>query len=111
MYDLKKIDSLATSMSDFERDCSITVAMKIVYNTCKMNKYEKNIFLMLYNSLERNRTNFFESSIFDIIKNTHSNQSKQNIEQIKKFRENAMAYITQPKMKAFKAKIREKLSY
>jgi len=111
MYNLDKIVFLAADINEFEKTCSITVALKIVDNTCKMSEKEKELFMMLYDVLIKNETEFFDNSIFDIIQNTRDNPSKENIDYIKVFREDAMAYITKPKMKAFKAMIREKLSF
>lgn len=109
MYDLTKIAVVANNLSGFEKDCAITVALKITDDSCKMDEYEKNVFMLLYDALLSYESNFFERSVFDIIFLGRNNPSAQTYAQIKKLRESAMDMITRPKMKEFKANIRKEL--
>jgi len=109
VYNLANMSSIAAALNSFERDCTITIALKISDNSCKMDDYEKSVFISLYDSLATKETDFFESSVHDIIYLGRNNPSAQTYKQIKKLRESAMDMITRPKMKAFKASIRERL--
>ena len=110
MYDLSLIPQLANSLSDFERDCAITVALKIVDETCKMDEYDKSIFIRLYDAIEQKQSNYFAQEVFIIIQEARHMPSAQLYAKIKKYREEAMEMITRPKMKAFKAGVRTALS-
>jgi len=112
MYDFNKIVFLATELNSFEKDCLITVALKIVDKTCKMDEKEKQLFITLYDALQKNKTDFtdfFDLNIFTLINETRVNPSLKNFGYIKTFREDAMSYITKEKMKAFKANVRKSL--
>lgn len=108
-YDLTRLDVIADSLDSFEKDCTITVALKIVDDTCKMNAYEKSVFMALYDTLAHNSTNFFKEDVFEIIELTKKNPNAQLYAKIKELREAAMEMISRPKMKAFKASVRKKL--
>lgn len=97
------------SLNSFERDCAITVALKIVDNSCKMDAYEKSIFMALFDSLKSQETEFFHPGVFETIAETKKSPTAQLYAEVKKLRESAMDMISRPKMKAFKASIREKL--
>lgn len=101
---------VASEMNRFECDCAITVALKITDDSCKMDDYEKHVFMLLYDTLNIQETDFFNSDVFEIIQKGRSNPSAQIFAQIKQRREAAMDFITRPKMKAFKAAIRKRLS-
>jgi len=103
------MDAVAQDLSGFERDCAITVALKISDDSCKMDAYEKSIFMLLYDALALKESDYFQSSVFDIIYLARNNPSAQTYSEIKRLRESAMDMITRPKMKAFKAEIRRKL--
>ncbi len=109
MYDLKKLPAIASSLKSFDRDCAITVALKIADESCKMDDYEKSVFMALYETLPTQESDFFEKDVFDIIHLAKNTPSAQVYAEIKKLRESAMDMISRPKMKAFKASIREKL--
>ncbi len=109
MYNLVELPSIASSLSRFEKDCAITVALKIVDDSCKMDTYEKSIFMALYKALPCRESDFFKQSVFDIIDLTKEAPTAHLYAEIKILREVAMERISRPKMKAFKASIREKL--
>lgn len=109
MYDLKKLPSVASNLNEFEKYCAITVALKIADDSCKMDDYEKSLFMALFDALPTKYTDLFDSSVFDIIFLARNNPSAQTYSQIKKLREAAMDVITRPKMKAFKAAVRDRL--
>ena len=109
MYDLGKLPSVANSLDAFERDCAITVALKITDDTCKMDEFEKSIFMMLYDAIENKQSDYFDKSVFSLIEEGRKTPSAQIYSKIKTLRQDAMEMITRPKMKAFKAGVREKI--
>lgn len=109
MYDLERLPTIAKNLDAFERECCITVALKIADDSCKMDEYEKSVFMALYDSLETKESDFFSSDVFDTIQRARETPSAKVYAQIKQLREAAMDMITRPKMKAFKASIRERL--
>lgn len=109
MYDLAKLHLVANSLEAFERDCAITVALKITDDTCKMDDFEKTIFMMLYDAIENKQSDYFDEDIFELIAQGREAPTAQIYAKIKTLRQAAMDVITQPKMKAFKARFREKL--
>lgn len=110
MYNLSKIDTVAATLGSFDKDCAITVALKIVDDSCKMDAYEKSVFLALYKALPEQSSAFFDTSVFALIAKAESAPSAQIFAAIKPLREAAMEAITRPKMKAFKAQIRQSIS-
>ncbi|MBU0632343.1 hypothetical protein KKA17_06845 [bacterium] len=110
MYDLAKLPHVANSLSDFERDCAITVALKITDDTCKMDDFEKTIFMMLYDAIENKHSDYFDESVFELIAQGRKTPTAQIYAKIKTLRQAAMEMITQPNMKAFKAGVRERLT-
>ncbi len=111
MYDLTKIPAVAVILGSFDKDCAITVALKIVDDSCKMDAYEKSIFLTLYKALPEQSSVFFDTPVFTLIKKAEAQPSAQIFAEIKPLREAAMDAITRPKMKAFKAHVRQLLSF
>ncbi|MBN2816541.1 MAG: hypothetical protein JXQ67_07630 [Campylobacterales bacterium] len=109
MYQLDRLSDIANNLSAFERDCCITVALKIADSSCKMDAYEQSVFLSLFDALERVESEFFSSNVYEIVMLGRNAPSAAIYAEIKKLRESAMEMITRPKMKAFKASIREKL--
>ena len=110
MYDLEKIPAVAAGLDGFEKECAITVALKIVDDSCKMDGYEKSVFLALYDALPEQTSLFFDPTVFAAISEGRSEPSAKIMARIKSFREEAMASISRPKMKAFKAVVRVRLS-
>ena len=109
MYDLAKLYLVANSLTPFERDCAITVALKITDDTCKMDDFEKTIFMMLYDAIENKESDYFDKEVFELIAQGRKAPTAQIYAKIKTLRQNAMEMITQPNMKAFKAEFREKI--
>jgi hypothetical protein len=108
VYDFNKIDSVASTLTQFEQFCAITLALKIADDSCKMNDYERSLFMALYDAMPK-QTDVFDKSLFEIIKEARLNPTAQLYAKIKPLREDAMNTITKPNMKAFKASVREKL--
>lgn len=108
MYDFNKIDAVAHELNQFEQFCAITLALKIADDSCKMDEYERSLFMALYDAMPK-QTDFFDESLFEIIKEARLNPSAQIYAKIKPLREDAMNTITKPNMKVFKASIRERL--
>jgi len=109
LYKLERLPDVAKNLSAFERDCCITVALKIADDSCKMDEYEKSVFMSLFDALETKESDFFLTDVFDVVKLGRNSPSAKVYADIKKLRESAMDMITRPKMKAFKASIRAKL--
>jgi len=110
MYNFEKLSLLANELTPFYQDCAITVALKIADDSCKMDAYEKSLFVALYDAITRKQSDFFDATVFDTISSARETPSAQIFSQVKSLREDAMEMITRPKMKAFKAFIRQELS-
>ena len=65
---------------------------------------------MLYESLENKQSNFFDEGVNDLIRQAKYFHSEETFEKIGQLREAAMEYISRPKMKAFKASIRARIT-
>ena len=109
-YKLESIPEVARNLSDFERICAITVALKISDDSCKMDAYEKSVFMEVYKAVPREVPSFFDEDIFELIRNIEETPSAKIFAEVKSLRESAMEYISRPKMKAFKASIRVLIS-
>jgi len=110
MYDLNKVASVAAALESDERVCAVTVALKISDDSCKMDAYEKSVFMMLYDALPQKRTDFFDEDVVAVIETARTTPSAQIFAEIKRRREAAMEFIGRPAMKAFKAEIRRRIS-
>lgn len=108
-YKISRMPKIAQELNSFFFDCAITVALKISDESCKMNAYEKYVFMLLYESLPNKKSDFFDDDIFDLITKAQILKSPELIEEIKKHREAAMEMITRPRMKVFKAYVRSEL--
>lgn len=97
-------------LNNFERFCVITVALKITDNSCKMDISEQDLFMELYDALPKRTDDLFDSKIHEIIDEGLNMSSEAIYAVIKGYREEAMDVITRPKMKAFKADIRKRIS-
>ena len=109
-YKLEVLPEVARNLSDFERVCAITVALKISDDTCKMDEYEKSVFMEVYKAIPREAPSFFNEDIFEVISKIEQEPSAAVYAEVKNLRESAMEYISRPKMKAFKASIRVRIS-
>lgn len=109
-YKLEHLPGVAKKLGDFEKSCAITVALKISDDSCKMDFYEKSVFMGLYESLIKGPTDFFSSEVFELIDRAREKPDAKIFAEVKVLRESAMDMITRPKMKAFKASIRARIS-
>ncbi len=109
-YDLNRMPAVAAALDSFEKDCAITVALKISDESCKMDAYEKSVFMLLYDALPEQTSDFFEPDVFAVIQQARLRPSAQAYAAVKEEREAAMDFIGRPKMKAFKAAIRVRLA-
>lgn len=109
-YRLDAIADLAERLGDFEKTCAITVALKISDDSCKMDEYERSVFMAVYDALPRASTDFFGEDVFRVIRRAREEPSAQAYAAVKLLRESAMEIISRPKMKAFKASIRVRIS-
>lgn len=109
MYHLERIGTVAASLDTLQNECMITLALKITDDTCKMDDYERSVFMQVYDALPEYKSDFFDLNVFEIIKNGRENPSAQVFASIKPLREAGMEYVTRPHMKAFKASIRKQL--
>jgi hypothetical protein len=108
VYDYKKIDAFVQTLNPFEQYCTITVALKISDDSCKMDTYEKSLFMALYEALPK-QTALFDEALFSVITEAQTQPTAHTYAKIKILREDAMEMITRPKMKAFKSYVRENL--
>ena len=109
-YDLSRIPAIAAALGPFEIDCAITLALKIADDSCKMDDYERSVFMEVYDELPEYTTECFDPSVFGVIEEGREHPSAQIFATIKPLRQAGMEYVTRPKMKAYKAMIRAKLS-
>lgn len=106
---MNPIGRVATSLKSFERDCAVTVALKISDDTCKMDAEQRALFMALYDTLPSYSSQIFDNNIHTLIHEARTAPTATHYARIKKEREMAMAAITQEKMKAFKASVRAAL--
>ncbi len=109
-FDLEKLSIVAGTLSAFERDCAITVALKITDDSCKMDDKQRALFMALYDTLPERSSDLFESTVFSLIEIGRDDPSASVFAEIKQLREMAMEKITRPKMKSFKAEVRKRYS-
>jgi 2-iminoacetate synthase ThiH len=107
---MERIPKIASSLDEMQNECLITLALKITDDTCKMDDYERSVFMVLYDALPSYQSNFFKPEVFDVITKGRNEPTAQIYATIKPLREAGMKYVTRPNMKAFKATIRNKLS-
>ena len=98
------------SLDEMQNECMVTLALKIVDDTCKMDDYERSVFMKLYDALPEYKSVFFDDEIFAIIALGREKPTAQIFATIKPLREAGMEYVSRPHMKAFKAEIRRLLS-
>jgi hypothetical protein len=108
IYDLTRLAKIAQDLDDPDKICAITVALKISDNSCKMDEYEKSVFMSLYQNILKFDNSFFDNKVQLLLQ--EQKQTPEYLAMIKENRELAMEHIGRPKMKAFKAKIRKLLS-
>jgi len=92
-----------------QKECMITLALKIVDDSCKMDDYERGVFMQVYDAMQDHHSDFFESDIFALIEETRHTPTAMLFAKIKPFRQAGMEYIGRPGMKSFKAYVRQKL--
>lgn len=109
MYHLDRITDIAASLDKMQNECMITLALKITDDTCKMDAYERSVFMAVYDALPSYQSTFFDAEVFDLITAGRHKPTAMIYAAIKPLREAGMAHITRPNMKAFKAAIRAKL--
>jgi hypothetical protein len=103
------LGQIARTLDLFERSCAITVALKITDDSCKMDEASRAIFMTLYDQLPSKKNRIFDESVFEVIAIGREHPSAFIYARIKHLREKGMDEIGRPRMKAFKADIREKL--
>ncbi|UFS61652.1 hypothetical protein LOH54_08245 [Sulfurimonas sp. HSL-3221] len=109
-FDKNRLAEIAAALSPFEIDCAITVALKISDDTCKMGTGQRALFMALYDLVPDKSSAMFTEDVHALILQGRSALSDEIAAAIKPLRESAMDAITRPKMKAFKASIRARLS-
>lgn len=65
--------------------------------------------MALYDAIEDKKSDYFDNSVFELIEEGRKTPTAQIYSKIKTLRQDAMEMITRPKMKAFKAGVRERL--
>lgn len=109
-YDLSLIPAVGYSLEGLERDCAITVALKIADESCKMDISEKELFMRLYRSIREEESALFTAQVYHLIDTAIDSPSASLFWEIRRLREAAMEVITRPKMKAFKAMVRKRIT-
>jgi hypothetical protein len=109
-YNLGRIPTIAASLDAMQRECAVTLALKIVDDTCKMDDYERSVFMKLYDALPEYASTFFDDTVFQMIAEGRLQPSARIYAAIKPLREAGMDNVGRPNMKAFKAEVRRRLS-
>jgi len=109
-YDLSRLGAIASELDAMQNECLITLALKITDDSCKMDDYERSVFMKLYDALEEYQSGFFEPEVFDVIAQGRAAPTAMIFAKIKPLRQAGMDYVTRDNMKAFKAWVRERLS-
>lgn len=109
MYHMERIPQIASSLDEMQNECLITLALKITDDTCKMDDYERSVFMALYDALPSYQSTFFDPEVFDLITTGRNLPTAQIFAAIKPLRQAGMDHVTRPNMKAFKAAVRNKL--
>lgn len=109
-YDLSRLSAIAKGLEPIQRECMITLALKIADDSCKMDDYERSVFMQLYDAMQVYQSDFFDEDIFSLIVQTRQSPSAQLFAKIKPLRQAGMDYVGRPKMKAFKAHVRHELT-
>lgn len=108
-YDLTRLPNIAAGLTPMEKECLITLALKITDDTCKMDAYERDVFMRLFDTFESIETSFFDAVVFDLITEGRASPTAAVYARIKPHRKSGMDYIGRDAMKAFKASVRSKL--
>ena len=110
MYNIDNIPLIAASLNAEQNECAITLALKIADDSCKMDDYERSVFMMVYDAIPEYRSDFFDDEVFEIIAEGRKNPSAQIFGKIKPLRQAGMDHLGRPAMKAYKAAVRAALS-
>lgn len=100
---------IAEGLDTFNRDCAVTVALKISDDSCKMDDDGRGLFISLYEALPSYQSEIFDENVHALIASAREGLNSLLKQEIKRERERAMEIITQEKMKAFKASVRGSL--
>lgn len=106
---MNPFSKIADKLDTFQRDCAVTVALKISDDSCKMDDDGRGLFISLHDALPSYKSEIFDENVHTLIAQAREGLTSSLKKEIKKERERAMAIITQDKMKAFKASVRSSL--
>lgn len=109
-YDLSRIPAVAASLSVPYHECLVTLALKITDDSCKMDDYERAVFMRLYDALPAYAGTLFDASAAELIAIGRSDPSAFVFGEIRKLRTHGMDTLGRDAMKAFKAEMRRLLS-
>lgn len=101
---------VAAALDPFAVDCAITVALKITDDTCKMNETQRALFMQLYDALEGATSELFDADVHELIAAGRTVPTQEILSKIGELRTMAMERISRPKMKAFKAMVRQSIA-
>lgn len=110
LYVPEHVAALAQEMDIDAKDCTVTVALKITDDSCKMDDDQRAIFMAVYDALPEYESVLFDASVHEIIRTGRTAPTAFTYGEIRKRREAAMDAITRPKMKAYKAWVRQMLA-
>ena len=108
-YDLTRLPAIAAALEPMQKECLITLALKITDDSCKMDDDERSVFMQLYDTFETIESAFFPPEVFALIAEGRTQPSAQVFGRIMPLRKAGMDHIGQPNMKAFKAAVRAQL--
>lgn len=108
-YDLTQLPKIAAGLTAIERECLVTLALKITDDTCKMDTDERDVFMRLYDTFDSIETSYFDAIVFELIAQGRSSPTSAITAKIKPYRTSGMDHIGRDAMKAFKAAVRSRL--
>ena len=109
-YDMSRIAHIAASLDAVQKECAITLALKIADDSCKMDDFERSVFMKLYDVMPDHDSELFDATVPGLIEIARNDPSAFVFGEIRKLRETGMEALGRSAMKAFKAEVRRRLS-
>lgn len=109
MYDLNRISDIALSFDATQKAYAITLALKITDDSCKMDDYERSVFMKLYDALPDYCSDLFDDTVPQLIEIARTDPTAYVFGEIRLLRKKGMDILGRAGMKAFKAEVRRQL--
>lgn len=99
--------AIAASLDPMQKECAITLALKIADDSCKMDDYERSVFMLLYDAMPDYESGLFDDTVPALIDIARNAPNAYIFGEIRTLRKMGMDHVTRETMKAFKAFVRE----